>query len=219
MIISHSIGGLGNQMFQYAAGRALSLARQQPLLLDTSDFADYQLHQGFELQRVFNCPVVVAHAKDMKNMLGWQSNTKIRRRLISPRWSALRYRHFIVESHFQYWEGIQHISHSAYLVGYWQSERYFQAISDIIRADFTFKLPLNTKNAELAEQISQVNAVSLHIRRGDYVQNPVTNAVHGLCSLDYYQAAIQVLAKSVEQPHFFELRQVNPSVLRSCTDG
>jgi len=204
MIISHSIGGLGNQMFQYAAGRALSLASQQPLLLDTSDFADYKLHQGFELQRIFDCPIVIASKEDMQSVLGcWQANVGIRRRLASPRWSALRRRSFVVEPHFQYWEGIQHIPQSAYLVGYWQSERYFQDISDIIRADFTFKLPFNTENIELAEQISQVNAVSLHIRRGDYVQNPITNAVHGLCSLDYYQAAIQALAKSVEQPHFF----------------
>jgi hypothetical protein len=55
LIISHIIGGLGNQMFQYAAGRALSLKRGDQFRLDVSDFSGYSLHQGFELQRVFGC--------------------------------------------------------------------------------------------------------------------------------------------------------------------
>ena len=190
-------------MFQYAVGRALSLARQQPLLLDVSDFASYNLHQGFELQRVFNCPVAVASAEDMQSILGWQSNKLIKPRLACPRWAALRRRSFVVEPHFQYWAGIQYVPASVYLMGYWQSERYFQDISDIIRADFSFKLPLNEKNAEIAENISQVNAVSLHIRRGDYIQNPVTHAVYESCGFDYYSSAIQFIANTIEQPYFF----------------
>lgn len=203
MIITDIIGGLGNQMFQYASGRALSLQRGQPLLLDVSGFTNYALHQGFELLGVFNCPVTVASMKDVQDVLGWQAYPFIKQRLMSPRWAFLRNNHFIVEPYFSYWANISQVPQSAYLVGYWQSERYFQSINEIIRADFSFKLPLNEKNTEFAQQISQVNAVSLHVRRGDYVQNPITLATHGLCSLDYYQAAIRVIAESVEQPHFF----------------
>src|SRR6267154_5660699 len=72
-----------------------------------------------------------------------------------------------------------------------------------MRADVTFKHSLANRNAEVAEQISQVNAVSLHIRRGDYVKPPGTNATHGLCSLEYYHAAVQYVANRVEQPCFF----------------
>jgi hypothetical protein len=203
MIISHIIGGLGNQMFQYAVGRALSITQQQALLLDIEDFANYPLHQGFELERVFNCPVTVANSKDISHVLGWQSNKHIKTRLTSPRWAKLRNRHFIVEPHFHYWSAIHQLSSSVYLFGYWQSEHYFQNIIDIIRADFSFKPVLNAKNSEVAQKISQVNAVSIHIRRGDYVQNPAALAVHGLCSLAYYQAAIKTMAESINQPHFF----------------
>lgn len=203
MIISYIIGGLGNQMFQYAAGRALSLKHKQPLLLDISGFAHYSLHQGFELPLVFSCPVTTASTKDVQTVLGWQAYPLLKRQLSSPRWAMLRSDTFIVEPHFQYWAGISEVPQKAYLTGYWQSERYFQAISDVIRADFTFKPPLNEKNADIAQQISHVNAVSLHIRRGDYVQNPITLATHGLCTLDYYKAAIQTIAQSVEQPQFF----------------
>jgi hypothetical protein len=62
---------------------------------------------------------------------------------------------------------------------------------------------LSSYNADLVEQISKVNAVSLHVRRGDYVQNAKTNANHGVCSLDYYRAAIQNILERVEAPSFF----------------
>jgi len=203
VIVSQIIGGLGNQMFQYAAGRALSLKFKQPLRLDISGFAGYGLHQGFELQRIFNCPVERATEADVRNILGWQYSTGIRRILSRPGLAVLRRKGFVVEPHFHYWTGISHAPQDCYLVGYWQSEKYFLDAADAIRSDFTFKLPLAARNAELAGQIAQVNAVSLHVRRGDYVNNPKTNVTHGVCSLDYYKAAVQYVSDRVEQPHFF----------------
>lgn len=203
MIISHIIGGLGNQMFQYAAGRAVSLARQEALLVDISSFANYGLHQGFELQRIFSCPITIASETDLKNVLGWQVQPLIRRLLMRPAFSKLRGNNFVVEPYFQYWEGIQKTPKNAYLTGYWQSEKYFSRIAETIRRDFSFSLPLSEKNTQLAQEISQVNAISLHVRRGDYVQNPVTLATHGTASLAYYQAAIETIAKSVAEPTFF----------------
>lgn len=203
MIITNLLGGLGNQMFQYAAGRALSLRRGQPLLLDVSGFANYGLHQGFELQRVFNCPTTIATESDVRSILGWQSTAGIRRVLARPGLATFRRKGFIVEPHFHFWSEITNVPQDCYLEGYWQSEKYFQDVASVIRADFTFRATLADRNAELAEQIAQVNAVSLHVRRGDYAKNKKTNATHGLCPLDYYQAAIRVVAEKVEQPHFF----------------
>lgn len=203
MVIANIIGGLGNQMFQYAAGRALSLARGQPLELDISGFKGYELHYGFELQRVFDCPVKTDTSTALRNILGWQCAPGIKQMLARPSMKAFRRNTFVVEPHFHYWPGIMNVPQDCYLVGYWQSEKYFRSISSVIRTDFTFKTPLVNRNAKLAEQIGQVNAVSLHVRRGDYAKNPRTNATHGLCSLDYYQAAIQYIADRVEQPCFF----------------
>jgi Glycosyl transferase family 11 len=110
---------------------------------------------------------------------------------------------FVVEPYFHYWYGIKNIPCDSYLMGYWQSEQYFADIANIIREDFTFKLPMSQQNAELAKQINQVNAVSLHIRRGDYANNPETMATYGLCSLDYYKEAIRYIVERVNAPHFF----------------
>ena len=203
MIISQVIGGLGNQMFQYATGRALSLARGLPLRLDISGFDGYGLHQGFELQRVFNCQAEAATAADLRGILGWQSAPLARRILSRPGMAALRRKGFVVEPHFHHWPEIRQVSQDCYLVGYWQSEKYFRDAADTIRRDFAFKLPLAGLNAELAGQIAQANAVSLHVRRGDYVSNHKTHATHGACSLDYYRAAIQYVSDRVEQPYFF----------------
>lgn len=203
MVISNIIGGLGNQMFQYAAGRAISLERDTSLRLDISGFANYGLHQGFELQRVFDCPAEIASEADVRGILGWQFSPGIRRVVSRSSMSVFRREGFVVEPHFHYWPGIKKVPRDCYLAGYWQSEKYFQTHASAIRADFIFKSPPANRNAELAGQIAQVNAVSLHVRRGDYAKNPKTNATHGLSPLEYYQSAIQLIAEQVDQPIFF----------------
>lgn len=88
-------------------------------------------------------------------------------------------------------------------MGYWQSERYFQDIVGIIRRDFSFQRPLAGLNLSLVKQIAETNSVSLHIRRGDYVSNPQAFAIHGVCSIEYYEAAIKYVAERVSSPNFF----------------
>lgn len=203
VIISHIIGGLGNQMFQYAAGRAVSLEQNVPLRLDISGFASYRLHHGFELARIFNCAIDIATEKDIQGVAGYRAEGVFRKILVRPCGTMFRGRHFIVEPYFHYWPGIKSVPQECYLVGYWQSERYFRNIAPAIRSDFAFKTPLEGRNVELAGWIAQVNAVSLHVRRGDYVNNPVTNATHGVCSLDYYRDAVRYVSDRIEKPHFF----------------
>jgi len=203
MIIVQILGGLGNQMFQYASGRALSERLNQLLRLDASGFANYQLHNGFELSRLFTSSMDLVTPDEMKAVLGWQASPSIRRLLIRQKLTVLRNDRFIVEPHFQHWTGISGVPKDAYLIGYWQSEKYFKPIEKIIRVDFTFKQPMLDMNQRIAQEIDQSNAISLHVRRGDYVQNSNTLATHGVCSLDYYQAAIQYIAERVVRPNFF----------------
>lgn len=203
MVIVNIIGGLGNQMFQYAAGRALALARRQPLRLDISGFTGYGLHQGFELQRIFHCNAEIAMAAEVREILGWRSFPGIKRVLARPGFEAIRGRGLVVEPHFHYWPGMRGVSGAAYLQGYWQSEKYFCDAAEVIRADFTFRHAFSEANAELAARICQTMAVGLHVRRGDYVSNPKTHAAHGLCSPDYYRAAVRYIAERVEAPEFF----------------
>ena len=190
-------------MFQYAVGRALSLEYGQPLRLDVAGFAGYDLHQGFELQRIFLCSAKVATEAEVRDILGWQFASGIRRFLLLPAMAAFRCKGFVVEPSLDYWPEIMRVPADSYLTGYWQSEKYFHHISEVIRRDFTFKSPLSDINAEIASQLVNLNGVSVHVRRGDYASNPKTTAMHGLCSLDYYQASLRYIAERVDNPYVF----------------
>lgn len=190
-------------MFQYAAGRALSLKLSCPLLLDVSGFAGYGLHQGFELSRVFGCKTEIATEEEIRALLGWRSHPAARKILMRPSLAMLHGSTLVVEPHFHYWPGISEVSPNIYLVGYWQSEKYFSEVADTLRADFIFRDSLSSQNAELAKRIGQTMAVSLHVRRGDYASNPKTNAAHGLCSIEYYREAVLYIAEHIEHPEFF----------------
>jgi len=204
LVIANVIGGLGNQMFQYAAARSLSLRSKQPLYLDITDFDGYGLHQGFELHNIFCCKVVLATVKDLHNVLGWRAARLMRRILVHPELSFLRTKRFVFEPHFHYWPELIELRGSVYLQGYWQSENYFSDVIDSIRADFTFRHPLSETNLTVLEKINASrSAVSLHIRRGDYLSNPRTLAEHGLCSIDYYLTAVRYIAARVADPEFF----------------
>jgi hypothetical protein len=203
VIITHLIGGLGNQMFQYAIGRALSLTRRVPLRLDTRDFAGYALHNGYELERVFNISAQRASAADTRRVMGWRASPMVLRALRRKRLALLRGSRIVIEPGFNYWPSIVNVPDDCYLQGYWQSENYFRDCAPAIRADFSFKIPPDPRNRELAGRIGQCNAVSLHVRRGDYAHNPATQATHGLCPPDYYRQAISHITGRVAQPVFF----------------
>jgi hypothetical protein len=203
MIIVQILGGLGNQMFQYAAGRALAEKLHQPLRLDVSKFDNYRLHNGFQLSRTFVGTMELAAPEDLQRVLGWRVIPPLKRLLLWPEFSMLRGNRFVVEPHFQYWAEINQVPPNTFLIGYWQTEKYFKSIEPNIRADFVFGQPMSQKNRQIADEITQSNAISLHVRRGDYVQNTKTFATHGVCSLDYYRAAIQHIAERVDEPNFF----------------
>lgn len=203
MIVSHILGGIGNQMFQYAAGRALSLAIGREHRIDLSGFANYRLHHGFELSRAFNVSVEYADTATMQMMLRWRACRLAKMFLRRERFKWLRGKKFVVEPQFNYWPEFFNLTGDCYLYGYWQSARYFKSVESVIRKDFSFREPLSGKNADLASEIHHSAAVSLHVRRGDYVSDPKNISVMQVCSLEYYRNAINYIAEHVEHPIFF----------------
>jgi hypothetical protein len=191
-------GGLGNQLFQYAAGRTLALETDKKLLLDTSAYSADRL-RSYQLDR-FTIAARPLAAGDVPLLQLRRS----RLRGIVPR----RWRYRIVREAFPgrlpVWPPeARREAGAPYLVGYWQSERYFAAAADTIRRDFCLREPADRANATTLESIAGCDAVALHVRRGDYVSNPAATAYHGLCGLDYYRAAIDRLGERIARPHFF----------------
>lgn len=190
-------------MFQYAIGRALSLARGVPLRLDVQDFEEYTLHNGYELDRVFNLDAQLASGSDVRKVLGLRAFGPIRQRLFRRQLASFRGPNLFVDNLFGQRPQISTVPDTCYLMGNWQSEKYFKHVENAIRGDFSFKTPLTGRNTEVAAQIKNSVAVSLHVRRGDIAANPAALAVHGLCSLNYYRRAIEYVTARVTHPEFF----------------
>lgn len=203
MIISHLIGGLGNQMFQYAAGRALSLRTNQSFAVNTLNFNRYTLHHGYELQRVFDLSVPIAKKLDLSRVIGLLTASAIEWGLPSRIVHLFTRSSYVKEESFNYLSEFSELKGSHYLEGYWQSERYFKEYAAQIREDFRFKDELTFKNLKIYEEIKSSCSVSCHIRRGDYVNNIKTNQIHGVCSKDYYENAIKLIEKRLVNPRFF----------------
>jgi Glycosyl transferase family 11 len=203
VIIVEVTGGLGNQMFQYALGKSVSTKLNVPLQLDVSGFERYELHNGFELERIFCIKTDYATNESVRKIMGWQSMPEVRRFLSRKSMAQFRSKRLIVEPYNEYCEKINTVTQNVYLSGYWQSEKYFKSIEKLIRNDFSFKIPMDAENLRISSEILSTNSVALHFRRGDYVSNPQTATVHGVCEPEYYRAAIRYIEERVVNPYFF----------------
>lgn len=192
MKIVNILGGLGNQMFQYAF--AVTLQQKFPderVLIDPSGFKGYPLHNGYELKRIFNATIPEATVKEqmsvfypLRNYRMWQIGTRI----LPRRKTVIR-----ESEDMGYDANILRADKSAYYLGYWQTEKYFKDIREQIIDAFKFpELPSDSPNIEVLDKISSKNAVSLHVRRGDYVKIGNTQ---GICTLDYYKKALKLMTE------------------------
>lgn len=202
MIISNLIGGLGNQMFQYACGVALSARTQQNLRIATDQFDNYTLHNGFELQRVFCVDTPLATGHELKDLLGWQSSPRFRHVFGRPslRWACSR--RCCIEPHFHYWPAIHEWNGPAYVHGYWQSERYFSDVTTRVREAFSFRQPLDDADQAVQSHMQQQPSASLHVRRGDYTTSK-NQGVYAQCDMRYYRTAINLLREQVPNVRIF----------------
>jgi hypothetical protein len=203
MVIVRLAGGLGNQMFQYATGFCLAKMRDVELRVDLTWFETHQLHQGFELDKVFRANVVQPSTREYRLVLGWMGMKHLRSLLGRRSLRLFRPRSLITEPHFHFWPEFFTAPADAYIDGYWQSEKYFLPAADLVRQTYTFAGPLYGRNAELSARIAESHSVAVHIRHGDYLYDPTINSVHGMSTLEYYEAAIQRIIARIGKPHFF----------------
>jgi len=203
MVIVRLQGGLGNQMFQYAAGRRLAHARRTTLKLDISSYTA-ENNRYYSLG-CFNIEQQFATTDEIRRLKGY-SASRLRRVAFrfGQRMKPYYQRSVIAERRqFAFNSGILDAPRDVYLVGYWQNENYFSDIEHIIRREFTVKPEPDRKTRKIRQMIESTDSVALHIRRGDYVTNPRHFKRHGVCSLDYYNACVGLLARQCTSPHFF----------------
>lgn len=189
VIISTLVGGLGNQMFQYAAGRALALRRGSELQLDVGWLGGPTTVGRYALGS-FRIEAELINA--------YRHRRRERLREIVGLAPPVR-RH----TSFRFDSTILDLPGRVRLVGYWQSEKYFKEYEDVIRSEFSCKESLVGPNAVTAAEIAGSTAVCVHVRRGDYVSDPQVLRYHGVLPLSYYASAAEHVLSSVPHAHFF----------------
>jgi glycosyl transferase family 11 len=201
MIVVKLEGGIGNQLFQYAAGRNLSYSNKTKLKFDVSSFkSDNQ--RDYALEK-FNIIGEIATDQEIEKLT--MPDPGIVKRVIHktfrlpPRSTTTH----IKEKNYNFDPDILKLSDQVYLEGYWQSEKYFAPVSDLIRTELEPKHDFSHEARTMAETIASSESVSLHIRRGDYVSDSVVARKHGTCSLEYYQECVKTIASRVSNPVFF----------------
>ena len=196
MKIVNIIGGLGNQMFQYAF--AVALKEKYPdeeVLIDTQLFLfpivkKYKrnnfYHNGYEISKVFpNATLPVASGRQMAKVSYYLPNyvlNRVLRKIFPKRKSEYRQKNYN-----EYYPEVFSLKEDTYFEGYWQHHQYFDGIQNVLRQTFQFPIP-NDKNWKTAKEMRMVPSVGLHVRRGDYVGNWGFGDV---CNLEYYQKAIE----------------------------
>ena len=186
-------GALGNQMFQFAAGYCAAKKRNTELNLDLSWFNRRNLHNGFELDNVFN---IYSQIDFLNRPLSFKKfNLKDFFIKIDRSYETFD------EPHFQYTSKITKIPEHCFLRGYWQSEKYFEEFSNEIKSIFSFNKPLNEENNKIAQSIINSRSVSIHIRGGDFLLK--RNQKHQVDLKKYYSDAIKTVLKNHTNPKFF----------------
>lgn len=195
MIIAKLMGGVGNQMFQYALGRRLSLERNVPLRLDLSWFKTQSLrHYLLDTFRINAC---LATSADVSLFTKSYWNKILRKLHHAKEHCKPYYTRLVVDEQYYFYDPriTDKIGENALLVGYWQTEKYFKTIDSLIRYEFQLKEPFSEENKHWLEKVESQYTISVHVRRSDYISNPRANAMHGVCPIDYYIQASNILRK------------------------
>lgn len=198
-VIPRIRGGLGNQLFAYAAARRIALRNNAELVLDNvSGFKyDHTYQQQYQLDR-FNIKAELASPQDR-----FEPFSKVRR--YAKRWINRRIpfekRRYIQQQGNAFDPRLLTIKPQGdlHLEGYWQSERYFQDIEDVIRADLKIQPPADNENIRMSENIRSCDAVALHVR---FFDSPDIVAGNNATS-EYYKKALAAMQERVPNAHYF----------------
>jgi hypothetical protein len=207
MIIVRLSGGLGNQMFQYAVGRQVADRHKTIAKLDVSNFEIYQ-YRHYSLHCFHICEYIATRAEVESLYRESKLLTNLFARKIMGRFGIERRYFFrspflVEEKSLSFDATPLQRNGDMYLMGYWQSEKYFYKIRELLLCEFEVKYKQDRHSREISDVIQSTNSISLHVRRADYVQNPHYNKIYGTCDQDYYSRAIQHIVERVSSPHFF----------------
>lgn len=199
MVIIALTGGLGNQLFQYAFGRALTFDRKNELYFDLEMFTWDPL-RDFSLDK-FHIPYKISSAEERDTLKVRKSTLPFISKYITPYYKSTN----IEELTFEYDPNFNKYNRkNCYYKGYWQTARYFSSIRAVILSDLKLSKPISVEADSYLNAIkSTKQSISIHIRRGDYLKDSKTNNYHGVLPFSYYTDAIAYMESFIEEPTYY----------------
>ncbi|HSC54395.1 MAG TPA: alpha-1,2-fucosyltransferase [Phnomibacter sp.] len=199
MIVVKLQGGLGNQMFQYAIGKAMATRLHCSFYFDHRFLDDRSANANWTFRTfdldVFGLPERRADTQTLASFFSnssWLKNKGVQLGWLKPN-QVIKERHFHYDGHLQYARG--HL----YLDGYWQSPKYFENVQDELRKELRIVIPTEPGSGDLLNRIRNCNSVCINVRRGDFL----SNSFHAVCSENYFENAISYMQKNISDPIFF----------------
>lgn len=192
-------GGLGNQLFCYAAAKRLAIVNSAELVIDTiSGFEnDHIYNRTYQLDK-FNIKARFATSSERLEPLKYY-----RRRILIflDKRRKFENRRLILQEKTEFDKRLLDVTFdkTRYIDGYWQSEKYFRDIESIVREEFTLKETLDSVNQKLLDQILNRNSVAIHFR---WFDSPGSNKANN-ADKKYYVDAIEFIKSRKENTHFF----------------
>lgn len=194
-------GGLGNQLYQYAIGRSLSILHGRRLLLDPRLIQAEAPARHYDLGAL---RIVENHVSGLnKWCVRWACSVRLGSAFRTACPLVWKYR--IVQDRECGYDPTVFDDHAGPLIlqGYWQSFRYFSDYRTTLLQEFAPRNPIESHTRNLIAEFESQEAVAVHIRRGDYVTNPVASSIHGTCNLNYYTNAAHLIAERISNPRFY----------------
>lgn len=196
MIIIKALGGLGNQLFQYALYQKF-ISQGKTVKFDFSQIYE----NGIENELcIFDQNIVEANSNEI-SYLGDCNNSILNR--IRRKFKIYKKTFFIEKASYTFDKTVLTLD-NVYLWGYWQTELYFASISNELKNKIIFPSITEQHNIHYANAIKKTpNPVSIHIRRGDYLSKQFVNQYGNICTDEYYESAIAFIKSKIDNPHFF----------------
>lgn len=194
--------GLGNQMSQYA------FYLQKKYINKSTYFIPFcRDHNGFELQTVFKITskdILIQKLLYILFRILLTDKVKIISTPLKKIFNFLNCK--IVRENFDYNFNKNYLIPSkgiTFYFGGWHSEKYFSNVRETLFSTYKFNDLKEIENIEYIKDIINSNSVSLHVRRGDFLNSANKNLFGGVCTKEYFEKAISKIESKIESPHFF----------------
>jgi hypothetical protein len=213
-------GGLGNQMFQYAFAKSYAEKYNQKIKIELGFFQQSFDRDTTPREFGLECYNLSKQIEKKYSLPFYAVGFLGKFTRLLNRAFRLGLREIVYEKGFQYSPLYLNKKGAYVFVGYWQSYKYCESVIKKVKEDFKLTCSLSDTNKERLFSMNNSNSIALHVRRGDYISNNAAASFHGVCSVEYYKKAFELISEKINNPKVFifsdDLDWVKKNLVINC---